>query len=137
MILNFSVDTGPPEIFIITPSQDDTYGDISPHYEIFILKPNIAKIWYTLNSGITNVTSAGLTGTIDLIEWEKKGVGPVTIGFYANDTLGFEGYAEVTVNKSAKININSPENKTYVEPMSGYYPATYGFENEMKMEVFQ
>ena len=27
------------------------------------------------------------------------------------------------------ITINTPENKTYTEPMSGYYPATYGFEN--------
>ena len=28
------------------------------------------------------------------------------------------------------ITITSPENKSYLEPMSGYYPATYGFENE-------
>jgi len=27
--------------------------------------------------------------------------------------------------------INTPENKTYGAPMSGYYPATYGFENDM------
>ena len=43
-------------------------------------------------------------------------------------------------NKSAKfkiprlgnsdITISTPENKTYTEPMSGYYPATYGFEND-------
>ncbi|MFX1360054.1 MAG: hypothetical protein ACFE8T_06900 [Promethearchaeota archaeon] len=28
------------------------------------------------------------------------------------------------------INIITPVNKTYTEPMSGYYPATYGFEND-------
>ncbi|TFF87924.1 MAG: hypothetical protein EU548_09580 [Promethearchaeota archaeon] len=28
------------------------------------------------------------------------------------------------------INITTPENKTYIGPMSGYYPATYGFEND-------
>ena len=126
----FSVDTGSPEITIITPVQDDLYGDIPPNFELSILKPDISKIWYTLDNGITNITSAGLTGTINQIEWEKKGGGPVTIGFYANDTLGFEGYSEVTVNKIAKIYIDSPENKTYIEPMSGYYPATYGFEND-------
>ena len=127
-VRHFSVDTGSPEITILTPSQDEFFGMVPPNFEISILKPNISKIWYTLDSGITNVTSVGLTGTIDQIEWEKKGGGPVTIGFYANDTLGFEGYTEVTVNK--KINIHSPENKTYIEPMSGYYPATYGFEND-------
>ena len=129
-IRHFSVDTGSPKITIITPSQDEFFGFTPPNFEISILKPNIAKIWYTLDSGITNVTSVGLTGTINQTEWEKKGDGPVTIGFYANDTLGFEGYTEVTVNKIAKINIHSPENKTYIEPMSGYYPATYGFEND-------
>jgi hypothetical protein len=129
-IRHFSVDIGSPEIIIITPSQDEFFGLTPPNFEISILKPNIAKIWYTLDSGITNVTSVGLTGTIDQTEWEKKGEGPVTIGFYANDTLGFEGYAEVTVNKIAKIIIDSPENKTYSSSMSGYYPATYGFEND-------
>ena len=29
-----------------------------------------------------------------------------------------------------EINITTPENKTYTEPLSGYYPATYGFEND-------
>ena len=28
------------------------------------------------------------------------------------------------------IKIHTPENKTYTTPMSGYYPATYGFEND-------
>ncbi|MHA1932842.1 MAG: Loki-CTERM sorting domain-containing protein [Promethearchaeota archaeon] len=28
------------------------------------------------------------------------------------------------------ITIITPENKTYTEPMSGYFPATYGFEND-------
>jgi len=30
-----------------------------------------------------------------------------------------------------EINITSPENKTYTTPMNGYYPATYGFENDV------
>jgi hypothetical protein len=29
-----------------------------------------------------------------------------------------------------KITIITPQNKTYTEPMSGYYPATYGFESD-------
>ena len=31
---------------------------------------------------------------------------------------------------SNEINITTPENKTYTGPMSGYYPGTYGFEND-------
>jgi hypothetical protein len=32
---------------------------------------------------------------------------------------------------NSDITISTPENKTYIEPMSGYYPATYGFENDV------
>ncbi|MFX1343460.1 MAG: hypothetical protein ACFFAI_00015 [Promethearchaeota archaeon] len=31
---------------------------------------------------------------------------------------------------ASEINIITPENKTYTEPMNGFYPATYGFEND-------
>ncbi len=31
---------------------------------------------------------------------------------------------------NSAINITTPENKSYSEPMSGYYPASYGFEND-------
>ena len=129
-IRHFSVDIGSPEIYIKTPRQNEIFGDIPPSYELFILKPSLSSIWYTLDGGITNITSLGLTGTIDEFEWNKNGIGPVIIGFYANDSLGLEGYAEVSVVKSGKYTLNSPENKTYSGPMSGYYPATFGFENE-------
>jgi hypothetical protein len=29
------------------------------------------------------------------------------------------------------LNLISPENETYIEPISGYYPASYGFENDI------
>ncbi|MFX1419640.1 MAG: hypothetical protein ACFE9N_12030 [Promethearchaeota archaeon] len=29
-----------------------------------------------------------------------------------------------------EINVTTPEDKTYIKPMSGYYPASYGFEND-------
>ena len=104
-IQHFSVDTGSPEITITTPSQNDFFGVVPPNFEISILKPNITNIWYTLDNGITNNTSPGLTGTIDQIEWNKILADVVTIRFYANDTLGFEGNAEVTIKKD----LNHPQ----------------------------
>ena len=38
-------------------------------------------------------------------------------------------------SSSNGITINTPENKTYTKKMSGYYPATYGFENDVSWEV--
>ncbi|MFX1390115.1 MAG: S8 family serine peptidase [Promethearchaeota archaeon] len=43
------------------------------------------------------------------------------------------GYSSIEAPKSSsteEITINSPEETAYREPMSGYYPATYGFEND-------
>ena len=34
-----------------------------------------------------------------------------------------------------QINITTPENKTYYKTMNGYYPATYGFENDENGDV--
>ncbi|MFX0137805.1 MAG: hypothetical protein ACFFDN_29460 [Candidatus Hodarchaeota archaeon] len=38
--------------------------------------------------------------------------------------------SSIIVETETTINIITPEEKTYTEPMSGYYPATWGFEND-------
>jgi len=40
-----------------------------------------------------------------------------------------EGHDALNLSDDELV-IITPENKTYIEPMSGYYPATYGFEND-------
>ena len=55
-----------------------------------------------------------------------------TIQVFGNDSFGTNYNSEIrcfTVDYRP-IKIITPENKTYTEPMSGYYPATYGFEND-------
>ena len=120
-----------PEIIIYTPDQNDVYGTVAPNFNISVTLSNLDTMWYTLDGGITNITLSQLTGTIDQTEWDNKEYGLVTIGFYANYTIDFEVYAEVTVKKMPIPSIISPENKTYTVPMKGYYPATYGFENDI------
>jgi hypothetical protein len=55
-----------------------------------------------------------------------------TIQVFGNDSFGTNYSSEIryfTVDYHP-LKIITPENKTYTEPMSGYYPATYGFEND-------
>jgi len=55
------------------------------------------------------------------------------IQVFGNGTLGtmYESNMRYfSVDTTPYINIGTPENITYTEPMSGYYPATYGFEND-------
>lgn len=82
---------------------------------------------YSLD-GQTNKTIMGNT-TIPVLD-----DGLHSIHMFGNDSMGtmYESNLRYfTVDTNPYLNIVTPENKMYTEPMSGYYPATYGFENEM------
>jgi len=53
-----------------------------------------------------------------------------TIQVFGNNSLGTTFQSDIRYFTTQLFKIITPENKTYGEPMSGYYPATYGFENE-------
>jgi len=100
-------DNSAPVININSPSQHDDYGISAPTFNITITEPSPYYTWYTLDDGITNVTFNGLIGTINQTEWEKFGNGSVTIKFYANDSYGFMGNANVRVYKDTIKPISS------------------------------
>jgi len=100
----FTVKTGPPQITITSPVQDEFFGVIPPNFEITVDKPNINTTWYTLDGGITNKTFIGLSGTIDQTVWDPIVADDVIIRFYANDSFGLEGYSEVLFKKD----LNNP-----------------------------
>lgn len=54
--------------------------------------------WNFIN-GLTYITFAGLTGTIDQSEWDKKTDRQVSIRFYVNDTFEHLNYTDVLINK--------------------------------------
>ena len=57
--------------------------------------------------------------------------GSHSIQIIGNDSLGFIYQSNIRYfTRSTRITIITPENKTYVEAMSGYYPGTYGFESD-------
>jgi len=59
--------------------------------------------------------------------------GQHNIQVFGNDSFGTIYESEMrhfSINTTKYINIITPENKTYTESMNGYYPATYGFEND-------
>ena len=60
--------------------------------------------------------------------------GEHSIIFYGNDTYGDE-YQSENCTFTVNIAIVSPYNETYFEAMDGYYPATYGFENDTIGEI--
>lgn len=92
------------------------------------------------NSTNLHWTSYSLDGQANNTIYGNKTIpipsyGPHTIQIFGNNSLG-------TIYQSTKrhfsvspINLITPESTTYTEPMNGYYPGTYGFENEEDGEV--
>ena len=58
-----------------------------------------------------------------------------TIQMFGNSSFGTMYQSPVRYFSISPINIITPENKTYTQPMNGYYPGTYGFENEGDSEL--
>ncbi|MFX1595757.1 MAG: DUF2341 domain-containing protein, partial [Promethearchaeota archaeon] len=105
-------DINPPSIMINSPNNFDLCGIAAPSYNVEIWDPNgVNTTWYTLNNGIE--TYFNDNGTISQSAWSSCGNGTVSIKFYANDSLGNEGFSEVTVRKqieSPNITIYFPNN---------------------------
>ncbi|MFX1593596.1 MAG: OmpL47-type beta-barrel domain-containing protein, partial [Promethearchaeota archaeon] len=83
------------------------YGENAPQYNITIVEGNLDTMWYTLDDGITNITFTELTGIINQTAWDNKDDGPITIRFYANDTLGSLNYTDIIVYKDITTPISS------------------------------
>jgi parallel beta-helix repeat protein len=114
---NFPIwDDGPdqvPEITIISPDTYDLLGHAAPTFEVDISVPDLNASWYSIDGGITTINFTGNTGIIDQDEWDKKQNGTVIIVFYANNTKGYVGSAQVSIYKDVlgpDININVPDN---------------------------
>ncbi|MFX1498052.1 MAG: ABC transporter substrate-binding protein [Promethearchaeota archaeon] len=100
-----------PVITIISPNPSDVFGTQAPYFEIDIESVALNSTWYTVNHGV-NITFLGSSGYLDTTEWSGLGNGTVIITFYANNSKGVIGIAEVIVYKDILapiIIINAPE----------------------------
>ncbi len=100
-----------PIVIINDPLENEVFGFTAPYFNVSVIEPDFDSMWYTLDDGINNITASDFTGDISQTEWNKKGSGIVLIRFYANDTLGNKGYAEIAVEKDITdptIQVNTP-----------------------------
>ncbi|MHA1986926.1 MAG: beta strand repeat-containing protein, partial [Promethearchaeota archaeon] len=83
-----------PIITINSPTSNELFTHIIPQFDLTILEGNLNITWYTIDGGLTNYTFTGTSGSLNQAILNN---GTITIGFYANDTLGNLGYSEVTI----------------------------------------
>ncbi len=111
-------------------SWDNDYlmGDNAREGLLLSYQNSTALEWtgYSLD-GLANNTISGNT-TIPM-----PSDGSHAIQVFGNSSSGIKYTSEkrwFTINRTIQLLINTPENTTYTSPMSGYYPATYGFEED-------
>jgi len=100
-----------PIVIINAPLENEVYGITAPFFNVSIIEPDFDSMWYTLDDGINNITASDFTGDISQTEWNKKMSGIIIIRFYANDSWGNKGYAEIAVEKDVTdptIQVNTP-----------------------------
>ncbi len=105
-------DTISPIINIESPYLNQIFGINPPLFNITITEISLNLTWYTIDRGFTNYTFTGLVGTINQTAWDDQISDSITIRFYANDSAGNVGFAEVTIRKDVNvpiITINDPQ----------------------------
>jgi len=103
-----------PILFINSPLLSHSYGPSAPEFSItaYSFYP-INTSWYTLDDGVTNHTFSDSIGVINQTVWDTSAEGNITIGFYANNSLGLVAFKDVQIIKDSiipEILINSPSN---------------------------
>lgn len=102
-------DTANPIISITNPIEDQEYGVQAPTYDFDIDELCLDAMWYVIISeGSTTHIISSTSGAINETLWDSLDDGYITIRFYANDTLGHEGYAEVIIIKNTSTGPGTP-----------------------------
>jgi len=107
----------PPEITIIAPL-NNTYYKNPPLVQINTTDTyKINQTWYLIIGSGENKTFTGNSVEIDINLWEMQPDGLIMIRFYANNSIGQEGFIDLQVVKDTiqpTIIIHSPQNGTIV-----------------------
>jgi peptide/nickel transport system substrate-binding protein len=99
--VNIFKDIAAPDITIHSPLPNQEFGVDAPTYNITITSEYLLhSLWYTIDGGVTNYTSYGLTGAINQNAWDSASQGNILITFSAEDDTGKIGTSSVTVIKS-------------------------------------
>ncbi|TFF90240.1 MAG: hypothetical protein EU548_04020, partial [Promethearchaeota archaeon] len=103
-----------PTITIISPTDNELFGPVAPNFTIHVADANFHKMWYTLDNSFTNVSFTN-NETFQQSLWDDLENGTLTIRFYANDTRGNLGYADISILidvEAPSIDIHLPTNET-------------------------
>jgi hypothetical protein len=108
--------SAPPTVAITSPMGGAYFDATAPDFivEISDAVNPIDTMWYTIDGGTTNITFT-TNGTIDQNNWTALADGPVTLTFYANNSISEVDFASVSINKDTSVPpiiVDLPANNT-------------------------
>ena len=92
-------DTIVPNITVITPVENKTFGNTAPSFVVEIRDLSLDVMWYTINNSATKFVFTQ-NSTIDQTAWNNLTDGFVILTFYANDTAGNLAFKEIIIKKN-------------------------------------
>lgn len=95
----YTLDTFSPIITILSPSENDVFGEDSPKFSITIEEYLLDFTWYTLDGGNTNITFINGVVKVNQTLWNSLSKGTHELGIYAKDLAGNTGYSFVNIVK--------------------------------------
>ncbi|MEE9379354.1 MAG: hypothetical protein V3V33_15120, partial [Candidatus Lokiarchaeia archaeon] len=114
-----------PTVTINSPTLNQLFNSTAPGFDVTITDEiGLSTTWYSLNGGV-NTAFTGPTGSINQALWNALSEGDVVIRFYANDTLGRIGFAEVTIKKDVTAPIITINNVQANEVFGATAPNFY------------
>ena len=87
-----------PNITIIYPHPNDTFGISAPTYTVIIKDEHLHLMWYSFNESNVKIFFT-INSTINQNEWYKLSNGTYKLIFYANDSAGNLNFVEIIIRK--------------------------------------
>ncbi|MHA1191509.1 MAG: hypothetical protein ACTSP9_04350 [Promethearchaeota archaeon] len=126
--------TGFVYIDAIGLSSDENYKIGDNFHEGLLLGYETNKDFDWMGYSLDNKANITIMGN-EAITMPRNG--SHTIQVFGNDSLGdmFQSEKRYFTMHYNSVDIITPENITYIAPMDGYFPGTYGFENDLDGEI--
>ncbi len=97
--INVIKDISAPNINIVSPVVNGTFGVNAPNFIVEITDTNLDTMWYTVNNSATKFRFTQ-DGVIEQTIWDAQPNGDVILTFYANDTIGNLAFEFIIIRKS-------------------------------------
>ena len=104
----YSLDTFSPIITILSPSENDVFGEDSPEFSITI-EDLLDFTWYTLDGGNINITFINGVVQVNQTLWNSLSEGTLELRIYAKDLAGNTGYSFVNIVKYTTTPSTEPD----------------------------